>query len=206
MGRGRKWALGLLVFLGAAAAATVFRGPGRAGGERRPYKFGATYMTMNNPFYEIIDNEIRSMAESRGDMLITRDPALNVEKQIDQVREMVDRKVDGIFINPVDWKLISPALEEAFRAGIPIIVVDTDVFESKLAACTVVSDNYEAGVQCARHLLKNRTEGNILVLTHSGAKSGVDRISGFKDTMKGHDGFTILEEEDCLGQQNGTEP
>ena len=200
MGRGRKWALGLLVFLGAAAAATVFRGPGRAGGERRPYKFGATYMTMNNPFYEIIDNEIRSMAESRGDMLITRDPALNVEKQIDQVREMVDRKVDGIFINPVDWKLISPALEEAFRAGIPIIVVDTDVFESKLAACTVVSDNYEAGVQCARHLLKNRTEGNILVLTHSGAKSGVDRISGFKDTMKGHDGFTILEEEDCLGQ------
>ena len=191
MGRGRKWALGLLVFLGAAAAATVFRGPGRAGRERRPYKFGATYMTMNNPFYEIIDNEIRSMAESRGDMLITRDPALNVEKQIDQVREMVDRKVDGIFINPVDWKLISPALEEAFRAGIPIIVVDTDVFESKLAACTVVSDNYEAGVQCARHLLKNRTEGNILVLTHSGAKSGVDRISGFKDTMK---------EEDCLGQ------
>lgn len=98
--------------------------PGRAGQERRPYKFGATYMTMNNPFYEIIDNEIRSMVESRGDMLITRDPALNVEKQIDQVREMVDRRVDGIFINPVDWKMISPALEEAFGAGIPIIVVE----------------------------------------------------------------------------------
>lgn len=132
--------------------------------------------------------------------MITRDPALNVEKQIDQVREMVDRRVDGIFINPVDWKMISPALEEAFGAGIPIIVVDTDVFESKLAACTVVSDNYEAGVQCARHLLENRTGGNILVLTHSGAKSGFDRISGFKDTMEGRDGFTILAEEDCLGQ------
>ena len=38
------------------------------------------------------------------------------------------------------------------------------------------------------------------MLTHSGAKSGFDRISGFKDTMEGRDGFTILAEEDCLGQ------
>ena len=28
--------------------------------------FGATYMTMNNPFYEIIDDEIRSVIEGHG--------------------------------------------------------------------------------------------------------------------------------------------
>gem|GEM_PF-5253245 len=36
-------------------------------------KFGATYMTMNNPFYEIIDDEIRNALEANGDMLLTRD-------------------------------------------------------------------------------------------------------------------------------------
>lgn len=163
-------------------------------------KFGATYMTMNNPFYEIIDDEMRNELEARGDRLITRDPALNVEKQIQQVQEMIEQKVEAIFINPVDWKAISPALEKASAAGIPIIVVDSDVFESDLAACTIVSDNYQAGVQCAQHLLDTHSSGNILILTHSTAKSGIDRIQGFKDTISRHPEFVILAEEDCLGQ------
>ena len=169
-------------------------------GQGKKYKFGATYMTMNNPFYEIIDDEIRSQLEARGDILITRDPALDVEKQIDQVQELIDRNVDGIFINPVDWKRIGPALEEASKVGIPIIVVDTDVFESERVACTIVSDNYQAGGLCAAHLLEHAAGGNILLLTHSAAKSGVDRIQGFKDAIEGHEEFRILEEGDCLGQ------
>lgn len=199
----RFWVWGILaaaLLLAVMAREPLKREFGRKVREGRNLKFGATYMTMNNPFYEIIDDEIRSVLEARGDILITRDPALDVEKQIAQVREMVDRKVDGIFINPVDWKMISPALEEAFQAGIPIIVVDSDVFESEMAGCTVVSDNYEAGSLCARHLLENRREGNILLLTHSAAKSGIDRIQGFKDAMKGHGSFKVLAEEECLGQ------
>lgn len=206
MGRNRKWAAWLLGFLGLALAAGMLarglanREIGMSVRVGRTHKFGATYMTMNNPFYEIIDDEMRSILEARGDILITRDPALDVSKQIEQVEEMIDRKVDGIFINPVDWKLIGPALEKAFQAGIPVIVVDSDVYESQLAECTVVSDNYEAGVQCAKYLLESREGANILVLTHSAAKSGLDRIQGFKDTMEGHDGFVILAEADCLGQ------
>lgn len=164
------------------------------------HRFGATYMTMNNPFYEIIDDEIRNVLEVHGDILITRDPALDVEKQIDQVREMIERNVDGIFINPVDWKSIGPAISEAAEAGIPIVVVDSDVYDAQLVDCTVVSDNYQAGVQCAEHLLAEQERGNILILTHSAAKSGIDRIQGFKDTISGHDSFSILAEEDCLGQ------
>ena len=43
-----------------------------------PYKthlvFGATYMTMNNPFYEVINNELRKEIEKKGDELINVDP------------------------------------------------------------------------------------------------------------------------------------
>lgn len=163
-------------------------------------KFGATYMTMNNPFYEIIDDELRSVLEARGDILITRDPALDVQKQIRQVEEMIERDVEAIFINPVDWKAISPALEEAVQAGIPVIVVDSEIFASNLAACTIVSDNYQAGVQCAQYMLENHEQGNILLLTHSAAKSGIDRIQGFKDAIEEYPQFTVLAEEDCLGQ------
>lgn len=191
----------LTFLLVAAALAWMVNGElSSAARQEKGRKFGATYMTMNNPFYEIIDDELRSVLESRGDILITRDPALSVGKQIQQVEEMIERKVDAIFINPVDWKEIGPALEEAAQAGIPIIVVDSEIFDEELASCTVVSDNYQAGVQCAQHMLENHTRGNILLLTHSAAKSGLDRIQGFKDTIKEYPQFTILAEEDCLGQ------
>ena len=38
------------------------------------HKFGAVYMTLNNPFYEIVDEEIRMEVSRRGDILISRDP------------------------------------------------------------------------------------------------------------------------------------
>ncbi len=34
------------------------------------HKFGATYMTMNNPFFEVINETIRATVESNGDMLL----------------------------------------------------------------------------------------------------------------------------------------
>ena len=37
-------------------------------------KLGAVYMTLNNPFYEVIDEEIRTVVENHGDVLISRDP------------------------------------------------------------------------------------------------------------------------------------
>lgn len=187
---------------GAAAASLVLAltGCSLAEGETESRVFGATYMTMNNPFYEIMDDEIRNVLEAEGDILLTRDPALDVDKQIDQVRELVERQVDAIFINPVDWKRIEPALLEASQAGIPVIAVDSDVFNQELVACTVISDNYLAGLQCGGHLAENRSGGNILLLTHKTAKSGLDRIQGFKDAIQGQEGFQILAEGDCLGQ------
>ena len=34
---------------------------------------GALYMTMNNPYFEVINEEIKAVVESRGDVLETRD-------------------------------------------------------------------------------------------------------------------------------------
>lgn len=113
---------------------------------------------------------------------------------------MINQNVAAIFINPVDWKAIEPALSEAAAEGIPVIAVDSDVYDDDKIACTVVSDNYQAGVQCAQHLLEHRDGGNILLLTHGSAKSGIDRIQGFKDVIQGNPNFHILSEEDCLGQ------
>ena len=163
-------------------------------------KLGAVYMTLNNPFYEVIDEEIRTVAENHDDILISRNPALNVDKQIEEIQYLIDDGVELIFINPVDWTKMEPALKAAYEAKIPVIAIDTNVENDKYVACTVVSDNYLAGVQCAEHLLSHSSEGKIALLKHSQARSSIDRIQGFSDKISENKNFEIVAEAECLGQ------
>ena len=52
---------------------------------RVTYKFGATYMTLNNPFFVLLNNGIRDVVEANGDILIALDHALDLNKQINQI-------------------------------------------------------------------------------------------------------------------------
>ena len=163
-------------------------------------KFGAVYMTLNNPFYEIVDEEIRMEVERRGDVLISRDPALSVERQEEAVRDLINSGVDVIFINPVDWQRIAPALQLAKEANVLVIAVDTNVEDENYVAATVVSDNYLAGQQCAEHLLAHAAGGKIALLQHSEARSSVDRIQGFLDGLALNPNFVVVDQAECRGQ------
>ena len=55
-------------------------------------------MTMNNEFYKVVNNQIRMQVEKNGDEMITLDPALDQKKQNEQIKQLVKRKVDAIFL------------------------------------------------------------------------------------------------------------
>ena len=65
---------------------------------------------------------------------------------------------------------------------------------------TIVTDNYQAGVLCAKDMMKRQKEANILLLTHDKTKSGRDRIQGFTDTIQSHNEYKIIAMEDTQGQ------
>lgn len=184
-------AMGLMQFLGTDLSARQTEG-------RR--KIGAVYMTLNNPFYEVVDEEIRTAVENRGDVLISRDPALSVERQNEEIEELIADGVKLIFINPVDWRRCGPALAKAQRAGVPVIAIDTNVEADEAVVSTVVSDNFLAGQQCARHLVKSRQGGKVALLTHAQARSAQDRIQGFLDTLSHYPQFEVVDQEECQGQ------
>ena len=163
-------------------------------------KFGAVYMTLNNPFYEIVDEEIRMTVEGHGDVLISRDPVLSVERQEEEVRELIAEGVEVLFINPVDWQRIEPALKAAYDAHVPVIAVDTNVQDDRYVAATIVSDNYLAGRQCAEHLRAHAAGGKIALLKHTETRSSVDRIQGFIDGLADSPEFQVVAGAECRGQ------
>ncbi len=173
---------------------------GEEADSHRPLRFGATYMTMNNPYFTALNESIREVVEANGDILITRDPAQDQERQNAQIQEMLDEGVAGIFVNPVDWDEITPALRACQEAGVPVFNVDTDVKEPQYVATVIQSDNYQAGVQCARDMMAKRESARIVIMEHYNIRSTVQRVQGFLDTIGGHPQYQVVEEKSTTSE------
>lgn len=169
---------------------------------QKKYKFGYTCMTMNNPFFITLEKSIREEVEKNGGTLITLDPQLDSQKQIAQVEDMISQKVDLIFLNPVDWKSVKPALDACKKAGIPVVNFDAEVFDKDLVDSIVVSDNFNAGKVCGEDLAKRIPDGGkIAVIDSPTMKSVIDRIDGFFAGLGDKkDKFQVVSQQDGKGQ------
>ena len=164
------------------------------------YLIGTSYMTMNNEFYKILNEEISNRVELEEDQIVLRDPALNVERQIKQIEQMVQMGIDVLVVTPVDWKSLSDILRKAKEKGIFIVVVDSNLEEESLADCTITSDNYNAGHIVGEYFLKENKNADLIVMTHDAAKSGQDRVQGFLDVVEQSEQIRIVKKVNCDGQ------
>lgn len=171
-------------------------------------KIGATYMTMNNDFYQTLNAELEKKTNQQGSRLYVRDSELDEKKQSQQIAYFIKEKVDVIVINPVksDSLDIIRALNKAKKAGIRIIVVDAPMSKQVAVDTTIVSDNYQAGVLIAKDMMGRLSEADILLLEHQNAISAMDRLQGFLDTIKGHPSYRIVSQLETLGQTEESMP
>ena len=166
--------------------------PGKKESGQRVRKFGATYMTMNNPYFQDMNAEIEEIVEANGDILIFRDPAQDQEKQNEQILDMLEEGITGLFLNPVNWETVRPALVACKEAGGPVFVIDTNVYDDEYVAFSILSDNYDAGVQCARDMMRKRSRARVVVIDSPGTKSIDDRVRGFLDTIAGNEAYEVV--------------
>ena len=168
---------------------------------KTPKKIGAVYMTYNNPFYPIVNEELEKIVNKHGDTLITLDPALSLKKQKEQIGYLIDdQKVDALVITPVEYEGLTDVLKKAKLNHIPVIVVDTEVSDTKYISYNVSSDNYDAGVQCAQDMMANCSSARIVLVEHDRANSGKQRIQGFLDTIEGKEQYQVVKRIECEGQ------
>ncbi len=160
--------------------------------QQTPTVFGATYMTLNNPYFRVLNDSIKEVIEANGDILITRDAVQDPDRQIRQIREMIKENVKVIFLNPVDSGKISVALEECQKAGVVVINVDTLVAEDEYVVSAIESDNYNAGVLCAEDMMKKKSSAKIVMLDSPGTDAIVKRVRGFKDSIKEFPQYEIV--------------
>ena len=89
----------------------------------------------------------------------------NSQRQIDDIRYFVKQKVDLLIVSPYEAEAITPAVSDAYDAGIPVVVFDRRVVGDKYTAF-VSGDNVGAGRLIARYALSLPLQtGIILELT-----------------------------------------
>lgn len=167
--------------------------------EQKTYKFGYSGITMENPYYITLEASIREELEKDGHTLITKDPKKDAALQITQIQEMIDEGIETIFLSPVDWKNITPALELLKEAKVKIINIDTQVQKFDYVDAYIGSDNKNAGYVCGEDLVAKLPKGGkVLILECPTMNSINDRIKGFEEAIAGK-GFEVVARKDTQG-------
>ena len=193
----------LQVGIGAAAASTLGLRAAYADlpalAKKDTYKVGFAQTESNNPWRLAQTKSMQDEAEKRGWQLVYTDAAGSAAKQVADVRSMIAQGVDVILLSPREEKPLIPAVMEAKKAGIPMILIDRSVDASMATAGTdyaafIGSDFVKEGYMAAEVLTAfMKGEAKIIQLEGStGSSPANDRASGFADYIKDHPGMQII--------------
>ncbi len=155
------------------------------------YKVGFAQIVSNNPWRLAETVSMQDEAKKRGCQLVYTDAADSAAKQVADVNSMIAQGVDFIFLPPREEKPLIPAVLNAKKAGIPVLLVDRSV-DPSLAKPGVdylafIGSNFvQEGQRVADWTIqKTGGKGKILELEGSiGASPANDRKKGFDETIK----------------------
>jgi len=128
------------------------------------------------------------------------------EQQVQVVEGFVSQNVSGIVIAPLDERALVRPIEEAKRAGIPTIVIDSGL-DTKEIVSFVATDNTKGGELAADRmgeLLKGK--GKVLLLRYQeGSASTTERENGFLSRLKGkYPEITLISSDQYAGPTRDT--
>ncbi|MBQ9063429.1 MAG: sugar ABC transporter substrate-binding protein [Eubacterium sp.] len=164
----------------------------------------STKTITNNEFQRIMVEECQKAVEAAGytfELTLSGDE-LAVAKQVEQVENAINRKVDGLIIAPMDGSSLIPALQKAKDAGIPVIIIDASIDEGNedLFLSHVGSNNYAIGYEAAKQMVDKIGEGKVCTVRGAaGAMGGELRAAGFEAGIKELGGGKVQ----LVNQQNG---
>lgn len=109
----------------------------------------------------------------------------NGQRQARQIDSLVKAKVDLLVVAPSDVKTVAPAIERAYRAGIPVILYDR-MIESTHYTAYIGTDNVAIGREVADYLVHQlQGRGTVVEITgERGSTPVADRHRGFMQGMK----------------------
>jgi len=161
----------------------------------KKYVIGMSQCNLGEPWRVQMNTDIKNAAEKHPNLeVIYKDAQNDSLKQRSQIEEFVAQKVDLLIVSPKEAAPLTPPVAEAFKKGIPVIVLDRRVLGSDYTSF-IGADNKKIGKALGKWIVaKLGGKGNVVELKGLMTSTpGQDRDSGFREGIKGSDLKIVFE-------------
>lgn len=159
------------------------------------YQIGFSVSTQVNPFYKAMADGVREQAKVEGLEVTILNAEDKLEKQIADVEDLIQKKVQVIVINATHDGAAA-VLNKATEAGIPVVTLQRGMPGAKVAS-HIGTDNVVIGREGAEWVAKKLNgKGNVVVLEGiPGAASSEDRKKGAAEVWPKYSGIKIVAQQ-----------
>ncbi len=162
----------------------------------RPYIIGFSQCTGGDAWRQAMFDEMQREISFYPNLeLIITDAEGNNEQQLRDIDSLMKLEIDLLIISPNEAAPITPKVENVFRSGIPVVVVDRRT-SSEVYSAYVGANNHEIGLTAGEYigqLLNGR--GKVLEIWGlKGSSPAKDRNRGFREGLERYPGVTVEHE------------
>lgn len=154
--------------------------------EKKEFVVGVSQCSLEGSWRQSMLLDMKVQADEYPDLsLVVEDAADSSLLQVEQIRSLIERKVDLLIISANESEPVTPAAIEAYRAGIPTILIDRKINSDEYTTY-IGGNNYEIGRQ-AGFFVNNRIKDKSLTILEiwglRGSSPAQDRHRGFHDVL-----------------------
>lgn len=179
----------LLTCLAALSVALAACAPSPDAGKK--LTVGVSFETLQTEYwvagFEAIKEELRKRDIEMVDSIADGD----ANRQLEQVRNFISRKVDGLIIVPKDAKTVIPMIKAANQANIPVVLYNRPADQSDARSVAVVADNHAITKATVEHMAAQAKQSGkkykaMILLGDLGDINAIGRRDGFEDAVRQH--------------------
>ncbi|MCX8157268.1 MAG: sugar ABC transporter substrate-binding protein [Verrucomicrobiae bacterium] len=150
---------------------------------------GVSFETLQTEFWVAALEAFKAECGRRNYKMIQAIADGDANRQIEQVRNFITRKVDGIVMVPKDAKACLPIIKAANAANIPIVLFNRPPEKSDARSVAVVADNFALTRETVRYMIgearkTGRKHKAMVLIGDLGDINAIGRRDGFDEAVK----------------------
>jgi ABC-type sugar transport system substrate-binding protein len=187
-----RWSVAGLCALGLAVALLAGCGRSDPPGDR-PLTIGVNFETLQTEYWVAGFEAIRDELRRRDIRIVESIADGDANRQLQQIRNFITRRVDGIIMVPKDAKTCIPAIKAANDANIPIVLFNRPADHgADVRSVAIVADNRKLARETVEFMIEQARETGrrhkaLVVVGDLGDINAIGRRDGFYDAVKGRE-------------------
>ena len=145
----------------------------------KTFTIGLIIPDISNPFFAIMARNIENAASKENYSILLVDSQDDEQREKQQLRNMISRKVDGIIAAPVGASY--QHFLEIKNQGIPLVFVDR--YFNDIDIPYVSSDNYSGAFEATKYLMNNGHQNIVLIKGDEATEPAKERKRGYMDAL-----------------------